>query len=192
MSYSAYIEAQPYKQTSVSAAASVPASVRVGSATFAACMLITFSTSVASPPAITPIKSATAQPPVASRSVFPIKETHRKDLKAIARIRMLGTYKAGWAGTESVGPSRSAVEHAEEFARYLFSLGEIHVPYISASGDGEINFYWNRDGFTLDLGFKGDGFYSYYALLPNGEEMIEDAASLGTGLPIEIVDLIVG
>ncbi|MBD1995095.1 hypothetical protein H6G00_00435 [Leptolyngbya sp. FACHB-541] len=186
-----YTATQNHRQTSATAAglSSVQPPPQINSATFAA-LFIALSTSVSSPSAITPFRSATANP-IVKRSILPIKETDRADLLAIARIRVLGTYKAGWTGPESVGPTRQTVEHAEEFARYLFSLGAIHVPYISASEDGEINFYWKRDGFTLDLGFTGNGCYSYYACLPAGEEMIEDEAVLGTPLPKEIVNLIV-
>lgn len=124
------------------------------------------------------------------RSKFFSRESGRDDLHTIARIRSLKIYKDGWNGPDSVSPTRKAVEHAEAFARYLFRLGEIHVPYISASGDGEINFYWTGNGFTLDLGFTGDGYYSYYARLPDGGEIIEDEAVFDEPLPKEIITLV--
>lgn len=191
-SITSYTATQPHRQTSAAAAAlaSVQTLPRVNSAAFTA-FIIALSTSVSAPSAFTSFNSATANAPAVKRSVFPYRENDRADLLAIARIRILGTYEAGWAGPKSVGPTRRTVEHAEEFARYLFSLGAIAVPYISASEDGEINFYWKRNGFTLDLGFMGDDCYSYYACLPSGEEIIADAAVLGTPLPKEIVDLII-
>ena len=114
----------------------------------------------------------------------------RADLQAIARVRNLGTYVNDWNGPGTFAPTHASVEDAESFVRYLFSLGSITSPYISASGDGEIDFYWKQNGFTLDLGFVGDGTYSYYAHLPNGQEIIEDEAALDDHLPQAIVDSI--
>ena len=114
----------------------------------------------------------------------------RADLQAIARVRSLGTYVNDWNGPGTTAPTHASVEDAEAFVCYLFSLGFITPPHISASGDGEIDFYWKQNGFTLDLGFVGDGTYSYYAHLPNGQEIIEDEAALGEHLPQAIVDLI--
>ncbi|MCT7953248.1 hypothetical protein NG798_25960 [Ancylothrix sp. C2] len=183
--------ASPSYSKKTSTAPSVSAQTSPLSPAFAAYLIVTLSTSIPTPRAITLSESVTAPKPGVERSVSSVKkETNRDDLLAIERIRIRGTYEAGWAGPESIGPTRSAVEHAEDFARYIFSLGKIEIPYISASGDGELNFFWKKDGFILDLGFKGDGFYSYYAQLPNGQEMIEDAAIIGTPLPEDIVKVI--
>ena len=38
----------------------------------------------------------------------------------------------------------------------------VPIPHISLATDGEINFFWNLVNFRLDLGFFGDGTYSYY------------------------------
>lgn len=123
-----------------------------------------------------------------------IKVPHTVDFadgsELIARVRSLGTYVNDWNGRGTTAPTQASVEEAELFVRYLFSLGSITPPHISASGDGEIDFYWKQNGFTLDLGFVGDGTYSYYAHLPNGQEIIEDEAALGEHLPQAIVDLI--
>ena len=136
-------------------------------------------------------KGGTADAPDVHRAIDLADEVDREDLRAIARIRILGTYTAGWNGPGSIPPTRRAVKDSEQFTRYLFSLGAIVLPYISASSDGEINFYWKSDGFIIDLGFIGDGSYSYYAHLPNELEIIEDEASLNDPLPSEIIDLII-
>jgi hypothetical protein len=119
------------------------------------------------------------------------KEPHLDDHLAIASIRQLGTYVDGWNGPGTVAPTRSTLKDAEVFALYLFKVDTVIPPHISASGDGEINFYWKGEGFSLDLGFFGDGFYSYYADLPNGLEIIEDAAPLDQKLPPEIINFII-
>jgi hypothetical protein len=121
---------------------------------------------------------------------FDSRAADREDLFAIARIRDFGTYAAGWDGLGSVPPSRRTLKEAEVFARYLFGLGRIDAPYISPSSDGEVNFYWKTNNLLLDLGFFGDGTYSYYARLPNGRELIEDEAPLDKTLPSEVIDLI--
>ena len=85
----------------------------------------------------------------------------RADLQVIARVRSLGTYVNGWNGPGTAAPTHASVEDAELFVRYLFSLGSITPPHVSASGDGEIDFYWKQNGLILALGFVGDGTYSY-------------------------------
>lgn len=107
----------------------------------------------------------------------------------IANIRKLGTYRSGWNRPDSVAPSRAAVNDAERFARNL-ALASIHLPHISAADDGEINFWWNRDGLYIDLGFFGDGTYSFYARLPNGKEITEDEAPIARPLPSELLRLL--
>jgi len=67
-------------------------------------------------------------------------ESDRADLQVIARIRSLGTYVNDWNGPGTYAPTHAAVEDAESFARYLFSLGPLMPPCICASGDGEIDF----------------------------------------------------
>ena len=38
-----------------------------------------------------------------------------------------------------------------------------NYPLISMVDDGELNFYWKYDDVRIDLGFYGNGVYSYYA-----------------------------
>jgi hypothetical protein len=156
----------------------------------AAAMLFMVTTSVVSPRSVTLFESQTANNIAVSRSSGIAKGTNRQDLLAIARIRELGTYANGWNGPDSISPNRSTVEDAEIFARYLFSIGPIVLPYISASGDGEVNFYWKTRDWVIDLGFFGDGLYSFYARFENGDEILEDGACLNNPLPQEIVELI--
>jgi hypothetical protein len=107
----------------------------------------------------------------------------------IARIRELGTYLSGWSHPDSVAPTKTAVNDAERFARNL-DLTSLHLPHISAADDGEINFWWDIDGLYIDLGFFGDGSYSFYAKLPNGKEIIVDAAPISQPLPSELLSFL--
>jgi hypothetical protein len=151
-------------------------------------------TTVSLPKSITTIKSITATKPKASRIIdsvlYESGQENPEKFKAIARIREIAAYLDNWNGPDSIAPTALAAKEAELFTRYIFSHNAIISPYISASNDGEINFYWKRDEFILDLGFFGGGSYSYYAHLPNGLEILEDQVSLHAYLPQEIVDLI--
>jgi hypothetical protein len=135
-------------------------------------------------------ESKTANSPQIYRFEVVTKQSNREDLLAISRIRGFSTYVNGWDGPGTVAPTQSTIKDAEIFTRYLFTIGQIIAPYISASGDGEINFYWKRDDFLIDLGFAGNGSYSYYANLPNNCEIIADEASLRQSLPQEIISFI--
>jgi hypothetical protein len=117
-------------------------------------------------------------------------ETNQLFDRAIASIRRLGSYASGWNGPESVAPTSAAIKEAEIFARYLCGIGPIVWPYISASGDGEVNFYWKTQDWVIDLGFFGDGLYSYYARCGNGHEILEDGVDIDQPLPQEMIELI--
>jgi len=107
----------------------------------------------------------------------------------IRRIRDLGEYKDGWAGEQTIGPSKKASDDAERFA-WSLDLSNAYSPFISPGKDGEINFWWNNNGEWVDLGMFGDGTYSYYAKLPNGQEYIADSVPVSQALPIEILEAI--
>lgn len=78
---------------------------------------------------------------------------------------------------------------AEKFSR-LLSFDQVHAPHISLASDGEINFLWMLQDFRLDLGFYGDGTYSYYGRTTNGEEFMADDQPFDKALPDKIIQLI--
>ena len=48
-------------------------------------------------------------------------------------------------------------------------------PIISLAGEGEICFIWKAEEYKLDLGFYGDGTYSYYGKdYSNNKELFDD------------------
>lgn len=104
----------------------------------------------------------------------------------ITKLRKLGTYQSGWNCSGPVTPSDASIHDAEQFARN-HDFDSIHLPGISAADDGEINFWWDVEGLYIDLGFFGDGSYSFYARLPNGKEIAVDHAPLSQPLPGELV-----
>lgn len=60
-------------------------------------------------------------------------------------------------------------------------------PQISLANDGEINFFWKKEGIVADLGFYGDGTYSYYIKIHN-KEYLKDDAEINELIPAEILD----
>lgn len=136
-----------------------------------------------------PYRSDTVNCVVEASFKTPRLDVERGDLKTIARIREFSNYVDGWDGDEGIAPSEKAIKQAEAFAR-LLPFDEIYAPHISLASDGEINFLWNLQDFRFDLGFYGDGRYSYYGRTVSGEEFMADEQSVDTALPDRIIELI--
>ena len=113
----------------------------------------------------------------------------RTDIQMLACIRQLGTYPHGWDGAEGKAPSHAAVTDAERFTCIL-ARDDVYAPHISLATDGEINFLWMLPHLRLDLGFYGDGTYSYYGKTAAGDEFLVDDASVCTPLPEPLLQLI--
>jgi hypothetical protein len=107
----------------------------------------------------------------------------------LARIRQLALYPHGWDGADGQAPSQAAVRDAECFTQILVH-DDISAPSISLATDGEINFFWMLPHFRLDLGFYGDGTYSYYGTTTTGDEFLADDVSVSTPLPAQILQFI--
>lgn len=117
-----------------------------------------------------------------------VRAVEREESAAVARINELAAYDAGWNGPDSVGPTVETVRQAIEFVRQLCSLGKIAQPLVNLASDGEINFYWQTEaGLTMDLGFTGTSWYSYFAETREGKEFIEDGAEIGQPLPAVLI-----
>jgi hypothetical protein len=110
-------------------------------------------------------------------------------LEALQKIKQLGKYSEGWDGFDAKAPTMKAVEDAEVFIRKLRDR-KLKFPYISLATDGEINFLWSQSTIHLDLGFYGDGKYSYYGRTSTGEEFLEDDVSIDASLPEPILLLL--
>ena len=59
-------------------------------------------------------------------------------------------------------PEPAAFTDARAFAAQL-PTPLSSLPYISLADDGEINFTWNTEQISIDLGFYGTGTYSYFS-----------------------------
>lgn len=81
----------------------------------------------------------------------------------------------GWSGTNSIAPSSEAIEEAKKVLINVIEKNSLAVPTLRVVSDGEVNFYWNNEGFLIDMAFFGEGEYSYYYKNKlNGEEEYDD------------------
>ena len=62
------------------------------------------------------------------------------------------------------------------------------LPYVALADDGEVNFFWRRDGLFIDIGFVGDDMMHYY-VSARAQGVDSDASIQFTGrsLPRDIV-----
>ena len=91
---------------------------------------------------------------------------------------------------ESCYPMPEAFADAWEFASRL-DLNSCDFPMVNMAGDGEINFFWQResDGLKVDLGFYGTGTYSCYAR-KGDQEIFADDVRVTDGLRDDIAALL--
>ena len=61
-------------------------------------------------------------------------------------------------------PHDSAVAGAVKDALKFIDLipATATLPYVALADDGEVNFFWRRNGVFIDIGFMGDGMMHYY------------------------------
>lgn len=66
----------------------------------------------------------------------------------------------------------------------------IRTPDIGISDDGEVNFLWKCADGHVDLGFYGDGTFSYYARDTEGKEITADEIPVCKGINEELMSFI--
>lgn len=113
-------------------------------------------------------------------------DLERPAIRAITRIRQLGTYEDGWYLSDSLAPQPQAVKDAVAFI-WSMDFDALEYPFIGLAEDGEINFLWENEYIELDLGFYGKDGYSYYAKLADGREILKDEVPADQSLPEEIL-----
>ena len=69
-------------------------------------------------------------------------------------------------------PTNQAYKDAILFLKVL-PTGSL-LPSIGFADDGEVNFSWKQNGIHIDLGFYGDGTYSYFAKDSEGNKYYGD------------------
>lgn len=100
-------------------------------------------------------------------NVYPNFESNNAFAIAMARVHELGAYKDSWNGQGTNGPTTQAVRDAGLFlTNWNFDI--LRIPHITLTDDGEINFLWKIGTDHFDLGFFGDGTYSFFGKMPGG------------------------
>ncbi|RON97142.1 hypothetical protein BK672_02275 [Pseudomonas fluorescens] len=108
--------------------------------------------------------------------------------RALTTLASLRQLTDGWAGYESRKPDDRSIKEAEAFACKVLNTPLILEPIISSATDGEVSFFWESSHITLDLGFYGDGSFSFYAKTEDGDEFFGDNYSLDSELPQKIFE----
>ena len=91
---------------------------------------------------------------------------------------------------DSTWPTEQTFKDAHVFLLNLNPI-EIIPPSIGIADDGEINFYWKFDEILIDLGFYGNGTYSYFAQDSEGMNYHGDDLDVNTfKLPDTVLNLI--
>ena len=89
-------------------------------------------------------------------------------------------------------PEPRAFDDAVQFVR-AWADEPVHMPDIGVAEDGELNFLWKAGAqgqVHVDLGFYGDGTYSYYAAYGQGREYERDDVSPSEGLTEELLTIL--
>ena len=95
------------------------------------------------------------------------------------------TRRAPWA----TWPVISAFEDAMAFVR-AWPREALVMPDVGLADDGEVNFLWKGVDLHVDLGFYGDGTFSYYAKDGDGEEYADDDVAATVGLPEDLLAIL--
>lgn len=126
--------------------------------------------------------------------IYSAYQMQHQSLKStlLAQIRGLLNLTPGWDGYDAKTPEAAAINDAEQFSSSILPNGDFALPVVTAASDGEVNFSWKNALGLIDLGFYGDGTYSYYIRFANGEELISDESPLGESLPDNVIEIIRG
>ena len=92
------------------------------------------------------------------------------------------------------GVSRASLERAlDDAERFVNAWPEAPVaePDVGLVGDGEVNFLWKHNGAHVDLGFFGDGTYSYFAKDSQGNRYPGDDVPAERGLVQSLLEILV-
>ena len=113
-------------------------------------------------------------------------------LGAIDRLRESVRLGVASAVAETGSPEslERALVDAEQFVN-AWPGTPIAKPDVGLADDGEVNFDWKHAGAHVDLGFFGDGTYSYFAKDDRGERYFGDDVPAGDGLAGELLQILV-
>lgn len=107
-------------------------------------------------------------------------------LERIARLRSTPEdERAIW----TTWPQERAFDDAEAFVE-AWSSNALRTPDVGLADDGEVNFLWEGAGMHVDLGFYGNGTFSYYAKDGDGKEYTDDGVPAHVGLPTDLLAIL--
>ena len=109
----------------------------------------------------------------------------------LARLEALQNKPKSQRWPAAVWPSDEAFADARQFIMKLPSCS-VRLPSLGLADDGEVNFLWKQDGIHIDLGFYGDGTFSYYARGADEAGSYDDDIPVGQELPDVLSALISG
>lgn len=124
--------------------------------------------------------------------LYDFRQAYTLKNSLLARIRSLLDLEAGWDGYAAKVPAEAAIDEAEQFSSNVLPAEGFQLPTVTAAADGEVNFSWKNALGYIDLGFYGDGSYSYYAKTAVGQEFMSDESSLTEHLPEQVLKIIRG
>ncbi|MEB3438218.1 hypothetical protein [Pseudomonas sp. A2] len=124
--------------------------------------------------------------------LYDFRQAHTVKNSLLSKIRGLLDLEPGWDGYAAKVPAGSAIDEAEQFASSVLPTGDFQLPAVTAAADGEVNFSWRNLQGYIDLGFYGDGSYSFYAKTAAGEEFMSDESSVTEQLPEQVLKIIRG
>lgn len=117
-------------------------------------------------------------------------QTKKADISPSARlIGKLTSYLElddGWDGYSGERPSEVAVTDAIQFIQKLRTGLKSAIPMVSS--DGEVGLFWKDQENYIDIGFYGDGLYSLYAKLSNGDELLLDDVDINEEINDQLSD----
>ena len=89
-------------------------------------------------------------------------------------------HKAEWPLAKR--PTDAAFKDARAFVENL-PLGMIPLPTIGVADDGEVNFLWTSQRTYVDLGFYGDGTFSFFGQREGEAPIFGDNLPADGGVP---------
>lgn len=105
----------------------------------------------------------------------------------VAHLKQFRFYEDGWAGPDSLGPSKDVVTRARQMAESL--PAEVSLPRAAIAADGEISLFWESDEYFADVTFAADGTYSYY-VRRKAEKFFGDDIPISEGWSAELLSLL--
>jgi len=110
----------------------------------------------------------------------------------LGALREAADLELGWDFRGGTAPTKEATLEAVAFVQAL--PFEVPNPYVEPSPDGEVNLVWREGPRYLEVGFYGDGTFSYYGRELEGSPptVSRDAPVTPNHLPVELREFLRG